>query len=188
MVRGDMRWRMKMDGKWLSASAAFGGVAFFARTLYYFGFVNLADVGILEILLRLVLPMLVLVGYLVLLRGLHLQNPELYSFIAAGYCLVVLIGCFFTGSILRIILGCVWYLVCGGLFVITGLGFLAENRFAGWAMFLGAILRLLFFDMADLISVGMVLEMAELTGICCFGCLPMCYKPEHWVRKKSKVA
>ncbi|MBQ8621187.1 MAG: hypothetical protein IJ422_02610 [Oscillospiraceae bacterium] len=188
MVRGNMRWRMKMDGKWLSASAAFGGVAFFLRALYFFGFMNLADVGIARILFQLALPMIVLVGYFVLLRGLRFSNPEIYSFIAAGYCLLTMIGCFFSGSILRIILGCIWYLICGGLFVITGLGFLGENRFAGWAMFLAAVVRLAAFNLGNLLSIGMILELAELMGLCCFGCMPMCFKPENRVRKRSKIS
>lgn len=179
------RWRMKMDSSWLTASAALGGVAFFLRALYYFGFVNLSDIGLVDLIFKMILPLLTLAVYFVMLRGLRLQAPLVYGILAAVYCVMAMISCIYMGGTLRIVLGCVWYVICGGLFVITALGIISENRFACWAMFLAAVVRLAVFDLGLPIGVDLLPELAELLGICCFACLPMSFKQDRRTRKRS---
>lgn len=180
------RWRMKMDSRWLTASAAFGGVAFFLRAVFYFGIVNLADIGVAELLFRMILPLLTLAAYFVILRGMRLQTPFTYGILGAAYCLMAMINCFYTGSVLRIILGCIWYLICGGLFIITTMGIISENRFACWVLFLAAAVRLIAFDLRASVGIDTILELAELLGICCFALMPLCLKQERRTRKRSK--
>ncbi len=167
-------YRMEMEGRCAITAASLMGLALFLRVFYYFGLVGVNNVGALWLIMGLILPLALEIGFVVLLKGIRLNAPGLYGIIGAAYCLLLLIQSFQYGSVVRIVLGILAYLICGGLvFVVSG-GWLSKE-IGVTALFATAAIRFFVFCLGKYIFslslVAFLPEAAALCGICALGVL-----------------
>ena len=118
------RYQMDFNGKYTRWSLLSMGISFFLFMVYTFGVCNLADAGFFKALFLMLIPAVLAAGYVVMLKIKELNAPGIYGLIGAGLCLCMLISTFFTGSIIRIILGVIWYAVCAVLLLACVGGYL----------------------------------------------------------------
>lgn len=169
-------YRMDFEGGLHFATAALMGVAFFLRAVYYFGFTRPEAVGAWNLIIFLILPMLLEGAFMVLMRGVRYNAPGGYGLLGAGYCLLLMIQSFQSGSIVRVILSVIAYLICGAALV-AATGGLLSREVAATALFVTLAVRFLFFDLSGYIFsfriVGFIQEAAALCGILSLGCLSL---------------
>lgn len=136
---------MDFSGQWVNAFSILCGLSFFLRVEYYFMFVNPTLCSTAEVIFSMILPMLLCVAALVVLKFIRLNAPGVIGIIGAAMCLCLMIGTFFSGNVLRIILAVVFYLAAGGLLVLTVGGFVPTRQFSVIAFSLILLVRILFF-------------------------------------------
>ncbi len=171
-----VRYQMDFKGKWVGASAFAMGAFVFFRMVYYFGLVNLSDCGFGEILFRLILPLLLGVGYVVLMSVMRWNAPGIYGILAAALCLLLIVGSFYTGSFLRILLSLILYFVAGVLLLGTTTGYVPD-KLPAVVLLGGCILgRILLFDLGELRVLPFFLEVSTLSMMVSLLLLPFCLK------------
>lgn len=169
-------YRLDFDGTQHFAAAALMGVAFFLRAVYYFGFTRPETLGAWNLLIFLILPLLVEGSFMVLLKGIRYNAPGVYGILGAVYCLLLMLQSFQSGSVVRIIMSVIAYLICGAALV-TVTGGMLSRGVAVTALFTTLAVRFLFFDLGGYIFsfriVGFIQEAAALCGILSLGCLSL---------------
>jgi hypothetical protein len=172
-------YRMDFEGRPHFAAAALMGVAFFLRAVYYLGFSRPETVGVGNLCLFLILPMLLECAFMVLMRGIRYNAPGVYGILGAAYCLLLMLQSFQFGSMVRLILSVVAYFVCGAALV-TVTGGLLSKGVAVTALFVTLSVRFLFFDLSGYVFsfrvIGFIQEAAALCGILSLGCLSFGFK------------
>ncbi|MBE6924006.1 MAG: hypothetical protein E7466_02035 [Ruminococcaceae bacterium] len=159
------RYRMDLDGKSLNVGLAALGLSFFLRALYYFGCVRIENVGFMELLLWMILPMLLEGALIVLLRVLRLDAPGLYAILAAAFGLVLMLQLIGYGSVLRLVLGILTYLSCGVLILGVAGGFLSK-QIAVAAYLVTALVRFFCFEMVQFVfQLRVIAFVKEITGL-----------------------
>lgn len=115
------RCHIRMQSRWASASAVCMGISVFLRTVYYFGLINLRDLGGFELAMEVILPMLIAASYLIMIKGLQLNSPILFGGLIGVYAAnyLLLMNTNVTG-----IIGGVLLVVTAVLFIVTGLGYI----------------------------------------------------------------
>lgn len=163
--------KVDVDSRNVVYAATLMGASFFMRSVFYFGLSRLEELGAGELLLSMILPMLLELGFLILLRGVRLNVPNVYSSMGAVYCLLLLLQSFGHGSILRTILEIVIYLACAALLVLVGMK-LMKNELAAIAFFAAALVRILF-DLGPYIFkfrlIALLPEAAAISGLLALG-------------------
>lgn len=106
------RYQIDFNGKWIRWSLFSMAISFFFFMLYTFGVSNLATVGFFKAVFVMLLPTVLTACYVVFLKIKELNAPGIFGLIGAGICLGALIGTFYSGSAIRIIIGLIWYPVC----------------------------------------------------------------------------
>ena len=184
-----VRFRIDFGSKWLGAAAFFGGLGFFLLCVYYFGFVNLFDCNILQILFYMLVPMVALAGMVILLHVVHLDSAQLVIAGAGIFSLLMLIRSFSYGSVLSVILGVVWYAAAALVCLLTLTGFFKEKGFMAAAMLVPAVFRIVFVDLFQYVLtlslISFVQELAMLSGLTCFGITALCFIPVQPKRKSE---
>lgn len=170
------RYRMDFGGKWLHAYCLLCGLSFFLRVAYYFMLINPAECPTSEVIFCMILPLLLTAASMVVLKYFKLNAPGIMGIIGTLMCLSLLVGTFFGGSVIRILLAFVLYLGAGALLFLTVLGFVPTHQFAVLAFFLILLIRVLFFRPGFSIS-GWVLEASELTMLVSLILLPVTMIP-----------
>lgn len=167
------RYHTDFDSKGVSACAALMGVAFFLRVVYYFGFSRTETVGIGELLMMLIFPMVLEAVFMIVLRGVRLDAPGLYGILSAVYCVLLILQSLQYGSVLRMILAIIAYVVCGGIFLAVTAGLLSKE-ISVTLFFLTAVVRFCFVLKPYILSLHLVAFLPEAAGLCvvvALGCL-----------------
>lgn len=173
------RYHMDFTGKWAKASGICMGASLFLLAVYYFCVTPFGDHGVMEILFCLCLPLIASVAYVVLLRVLRWDAPGIYGILGALLCLSFLVGVFFSGSVVRIILGVVWYALCA-LVLLAALGGYLPGKLPSSAVFgISIAIRLIFFDIGKLGLAQWIGEGATLCAMASLVCLPMALVSVH---------
>ena len=176
-----VRYHIDFRGRGISPSAFFAGFSFFLLAVYYFGIVNLRDYGVGRLLFSLILPMVLLAAFMVMLVGIHFPVTPVYGALGALYCLLMVIRAFSYGNVLLMILGIVWYILAGALYLGTSLGLLSGSGLMTAAFLIPVVFRLVFVDVGGYILkkdlVGFLPEAAALSGLAAFALLALCMKP-----------
>lgn len=159
-------YHMDFEGKGLATAAVLMGLAFFLRMVYYFGFTSTETVGLAELILFLILPLVLEAGFIVLLRGVRLNISLVYGILGAVYCALLIAQSLYYGSILRMVLGIIAYVLCGGLLVVVSLGLLSKD--IAVTMCVGtAVVRLAVFDLKPyFLELNLVAFLSEAAAIC----------------------
>ena len=171
------RYHIKFSGAWYNASCVFMGMSLFLMAIYYLGLTALADHGAAKSIFCLFLPLAATGGYIVLLRVLRWDAPGIYAMLGAFLCLLMIIGLFFTGNVIRILLGILWYAVCGFLLLAYAAGFLPEKLPVGVVFGIAIAVRVLFFSLGKLSLIGWIGEGATLFALAGLLCLPRLLVP-----------
>lgn len=131
-------------GKWGNAAAAWMGLSFFLRMVDYFGLRNLNDVPGGEIVFSVVLPLVISVGFILMLKLPRLNHPMAAAGLAAGFSLNYFLAeqMHFGG-----ILSAIALLAMAGLVVAAVLGYIPQRKWLLWTA-MGALgIRVLFVDL-----------------------------------------
>ena len=149
--------RLAAKGKWGSGAAAWMGLSFFLRMVYYFGFQNLNDVPGGEIACSVVLPLILSAAFILVLK----IQKFTYPIAAAGLSVAAAANYFlcermdFGGVISGI---CV--LALAGLILAAVLGYIPERKWLLWTAIAALAVRVVFVDVF-----GYILPLNELNLI-----------------------
>lgn len=141
-------------GTWGQRAAAWMGLSFFLRMVYYFGFMNLKDVPTGEIVFSVVLALTISVAFILVLKLKKLNHPMA----AAGLCVAFAVNYFLTeqmnfGGVVSAIL----VLAMAGMILAAVLGYVPERKWLLWTGMAVVVFRLLFVDVF-----GYILPLTEL--------------------------
>ena len=168
---------LEPEGKWSHRAAAWMGLAFFLRMVYYFGFKNLTDIPGGEVFLSVVLPLIISVAFILVLKLPKLPMLN-YPITVASLSLAVAVNYFFMermnfGGVLS---GLLILAVAGGILAAV-LGYIPEQKWLLWAAMAALIFRVLFVDLfgyilpltqIDLIAyVPMASNLFGAAAVCC---------------------
>lgn len=158
------KYHMDPEGKYHVGTAALMGASFFLRAAYYFGFTRPESAGGWTLLVFLILPMLLEAAFMVMLRGIKLDLPGIYGIMGAAYCMLLILQSFQLGSVVRIILAIIGFVVCGGALVGVGWGFLSKSL-GVTALLMTFGVRLLAFDLRFLLRLRLIVFIREAAGL-----------------------
>lgn len=149
-------------GTWGERAAAWMGLSFFLRMVYYFGFMNLKDVPTGEIVFSVVLALAISVAFILVLKLKKLNHPMA----AAGLCVAFGVNYFLTermnfGGVVSGIL----VLAMAGMILAAVLGYIPERKWLLWTGMAVVVFRLLFVDVF-----GYILPLTELKLIAYIPC------------------
>lgn len=167
------QYKMDFEGRGVQWSAVCMGVAIFLSALYYLGIRNMKDVGGLELLVCLWLPVIAGVAYLVLLRIVRFNAPGVYAIFGAAFCAILILSSFVSGSALRMIIGIPAYLICGAALLIVVGGYFPARLPAVLLFGIAIGLRVILFDLGRLSITQWIEEGAQLFMLAAFMFLPL---------------
>lgn len=170
------RYRMDFGSKAARLSTLFIGGSLFLLAVHYFLLRELSSVKAAEAIFKLTLPILLSVAFIVLGRILKLNAPGLFAIVGAAFCLVLMISAFSSGSLLRGVLGGIWYILCAVVLLGTAGGFLPGTQPAT-VMFAVALIIRLVFDLRLRGISNWVYELSGLLLIAALMCLPRSFQP-----------
>ena len=154
--------RLASRGKWGNLAAAWMGLSFFLRMVWYFGLMNFNDLAGGEIALRVVIPLVISICFILMLKikafGMPLAAGSMAVVYAVSYffCENMNLGGVFSGILL---------LATAGLILASVLGYVPERKWLLWAAVITAAFRLIFVDL-----LGYILPLSELKP---FAYIPM---------------
>lgn len=170
------RYRMNFQCKASYFSTVCVGASLFLLSLYYFLIRELSSITVAEAIFSLTVPMILSIGFIVLMRFVKLDAPGLFAIICTVMLLFLMIGLFSAGSVIRAILGCVWYALCALILIGTAGGYL-PGKLPATLMFSAAILARVVFFTIRLRGIGsMVLEGSSLLLLLALASLPRCFQ------------
>lgn len=149
-----MSCRLAARGKWGNLAAAWMGLSFFLRMVYYFGLMNFNDLPGSEIAFRVALPLLVSVAFILMLKVRVLGDPR----IAGGLACLFAVNYFFaeTMSFGGVVSG-ILVLGCAVLILLASLGYVPERKWLIWAGLASLLFRVVFVDVF-----GYILPLSEI--------------------------
>ena len=140
----NMLCRLSVEEKWTGRAAAWMGLAFFLRMVYYFGLVNLNDVPGMELAFCVILPLVISVAFILMLKLRSLCRPVA----AAALALAFAVNYFFAEQMsLGGIVSGVLVLGLAGLILAAVLGYIPERKWLLWAGAAALGFRVLFVDL-----------------------------------------
>ena len=153
----DTQCRLDAKGKWGCRAAAWMGLSFFLRMVYYFGLMNLKDVPGMEVAFSVVLPLIVSVALILMLK-----LPKLnYPIAAGGLSVAFAVNYFFMERMnFAGVLSGILVLAVAGLILAAVLGYIPERRWLLWAAMAALAFRVLFVDVF-----GYILPLTQLNPV-----------------------
>ena len=174
--------RLNARGTWGERAAAWMGLSFFLRMVYYFGLMNLNDIPGFEIVFSVVLPLIISVAFILVLKLPKLTHPM----VAAGLSVAFGVNYFFTeqmnfGGVLCAIL----VLAMAGMILAAILGFIPERKWLLWTGMAVMAFRVLFVDLigcllplSELKLIAYIPRASNLFGVLAVACLCAALEPE----------
>ena len=162
-------------GTWGERAAAWMGLSFFLRMVYYFGFMNLKDVPTGEIVFSVVLALTISVAFILMLKLKKLNHPMA----AAGLGLAFAVNYFLTeqmnfGGVVSGIL----VLAMAGMILAAVLGYIPERKWLLWTVMAVVVFRVLFVDLfgyllplSELKVIAYIPRASNLFGVMALACL-----------------
>ena len=149
-----MQCRLDTKSKFGIWAAAWMGLSFFLRMVYYFGLMNLKDVPGGEIAFSVVLPLIISVAFILMLKLPMLNYP-----IAAGALAVAFAVNYFFMEQMNVggVLSGILVLAVAGMILAAVLGYIPERKWLLWAAAAALGFRVLFVDLF-----GYILPLTEL--------------------------
>lgn len=170
------RYGMVFNGNWANLCMGSIGISFFLRMLYYFGIVNLQDVGGGELFIQLILPLLVFTIYIILFRVLKWNAPGIYAIVGSVICLLLMIWNFSSGDILRILLSIIVYLAAAVLLLGTAGGYLPSKTIVSGVFAVILFFRVLLYTKGQSGIPACIMEFSSVLMILSLWALTFCFK------------
>lgn len=170
------RYQMDFGGKFIRWTLLNMAISFFLFMFYTFGVSNLADAGFFKAVFVMLIPAGLSAVYVVLLKIKELNAPGIFGLIGAGICLCMMISTFFTGSVIRIILGVVWYAICAILLLASVGGYLPSVTPSTVVFGVAAVVRSIILLFVGTGLTGFVLDLAGIFAIIALLFLPLSLK------------
>jgi len=180
-----VRYGMDFTCKWSGLCIILMGLSFFLRIVYYFGLVNLEDIGGGEVFGCLILPLIVCGTFIILFRALKWNAPGIYAILGAFLCILLLIWNFSSGDGLRIILSVPAYIASAIILLATAGGYIPTKLPAALLLAVIFLCRSCFYSFDDSGLVSLVLEISVLSMIASLVVLSLCFTP-HISAKEHK--
>ena len=115
------RYRIHIEGKAITASYVWMGMAFFCQMISFFVFGHPQSIPIRDYILFLILPSLLEIGWVILLRFMRWNAAGILMMVGAAFSLLLMVQNCFSGGTGYIALSVLGYLVAiGGSFMIIG--------------------------------------------------------------------
>lgn len=160
------RNNMDCDGKAHVFFTALMGAAFFLRMAFYFGFTRPEEAGAWSLIVFLILPALLEIGYMVMVRGLKMDMLKIYGIMGAACCLLLMLQAFTVGGLARILLAIPAYLLCGAAVYGVCWGYLHKSLGITVLVVIAGI-RLFIFDLTDyILTLRIIPFIREAAGVC----------------------
>lgn len=140
------------NSKWARYAAAAMGGSFFLRMVYYFGLVNLKDVGGGALFAGLILPALTAAVFVLAIKLPKLNHPAVFPALSV----IVAVNYFFTATGTGAIVSGVLQLLCVGLYLALCLGKLPKPELLPIASLAVLAVRVVFADL-----LGFLLPLAQ---------------------------
>ena len=168
-----VRYRLNLQSGALTASAFFAGLSIFCIALYYIVLGDFGALGAGKLIGSVILPLLWLIGYAVLVKGVGLNMPFVYGVMGAVWCMFMV---FWGGTVLGSILGAIVYILCGAALVATTMGLIPGKFYLAAAFGVLALIQLFWHDLAAYIIplklqdylplLARISGVAALSGLC----------------------
>ena len=169
------RYVMNPDGKWTRASVLCMAGGLFTLAVYYFGLRGLISVGFLEAVFCLFLPLILMAGYIALIHFMKWNAPGLFAIMGLLLCVFLFFGTFGSGSVLRIILGVIWYPLCALILVACAGGYLPGKQPAVYAFPIAIFFRIIL-NLGRIGLFGWVYEISAMLTLAALACLMMSFE------------
>lgn len=173
------RYVMNPDGKWTKSSLLCMAGALVTLLLYYFGLRGLISVGFLEAVFCLFLPMILMVGFIVLIRFMRWNAPGLLAIIGLLLCVFLFFGTFGSGSFLRIILGVIWYPLMALILIACAGGYLPGKKPAVYAFAVAMVFRVIL-NLGRIGLFGWIYELSAILTLAALACLMMGFEEKKF--------
>ncbi len=168
-----VRYRLDLHSGAVTASAFFAGLSIFCIALCYIVLGDIGSLGAGTLIGSVILPLLWLIGYVVLLKGVGLNMPFVYGVMGAVWCLFMV---FWGGTILGSIFGAIVYILCGAALVATTMGLIPGKYYLAAAFGVLVLIQLFWHDIAAYIIplkikdylplLARISGVASLSGLC----------------------
>ena len=174
-LRKSMTCHLDNRGPWCERAAAWMGLSFFLRMVYYFGFMNLKDVPGFEIAFSVILSLIISVAFILVLKLPRLRHPIVAASLAVAYG----VDYFFVermnfGGVVTAIL----VLALTGMILAAVLGYVPQRKWLLWAAMGVLCARVLFVDLigyvlplSDLKLIAYIPKASNLFGVAAVCCL-----------------
>ena len=173
------RYHVDFKSKWIEVCPLLMGLGFFATLVYYFAITTIQDVPVIEAIAAIVSGVLVAAAFVVCVTCLHLNAPGLYAILGAVQCVAIILLTIATAGAVRIVLAILWYLLAGGVLVLTAGGYLPGRLLAGLMFLIPIPIRFFFFDLGKLGLLQWVRELSVLFIWAGIGCIAMSFTKGH---------
>lgn len=151
--------------KWAGICAALMGIGFFLQAIHYFAIQNFSDCSVGEVILCLILPLLSSGAWMLFLRLLPVHHGKIYGVLGALICLVLMLQGFYSGSVVRAVVGVIWYLAAGAALILVTFGYLPYKILIPPVFVLPVALRILIVLQAYVATEEYLKGMREYAGI-----------------------
>ncbi len=171
------RYTMNFKGKWMNRCAAAMGISLFIRVVYFFGLMNFAECGVMQILFDMVLTMGLCMAFSVYIGAVRRNAPGLYAIMGCGFLVLMMITTFTSGDALRIILAILAY--SGACVVLLGTvgGYVPGRMLVTLTLLLPIAIRFFCYDLGKLSLFAWVLEISRLLVMVSLLCFVWSLKP-----------
>ena len=173
-MRDKTRVHIDFSGKWAGVAPALAGFGFFLYCVYYFGFTNLIDCSILEILFQMLLPMVLLAAFTVLWQMKRYDAFHVYTLMGGLYCVAMFFRVFAYSSVILMIVEGIMYAAAAVIcfLVVSGKTKNFQNITRVIVIALAIRLLIVLFQYVFTLSLfSLVREIAALSGFAVFAAM-----------------
>ena len=173
MIKQNKYIMLDFDGKWAKNSLLLTAASIFLLMVYYFGIINMAEIGFLQVVFGAFLPLLLSIGYFVFLYILKWNAPGIFGMAGAVICALLAVSSLFTGDVLRIIFAFACYAIAAGTLLLYVSGRLRNTSFCVAVFVIPAVLRIVPFGLGRIGSAEMFLDGSAVCLLAALACIPM---------------
>ena len=173
MIKQSKFIQMDFESKWARNSLLLMAASVFLLMVYYFGLVNLSEVGFLQVVFGAILPLILSIGYFVYLYVLKWNTPGICGLAGAAFCVLLAVSSLFTGDILRIIFAFACYAIAAGVLLLHVAGSLRNTSLCVAVFLISAVLRIVPFGIGRIGSAEMFLDGSAVCLLCALACIPL---------------
>lgn len=168
------KWvQVDFESKWSRNALLLMAASTFLHLVYYFGLVNMSDLGFFGVVFLVILPLLLGIGSMAFLYILKWNAPGLVGLAGAAFCILLAVGSLFTGDFLRILLSVVGYAIAAGVLLLHVGGSLRNTSLCVAVFLIPAAARVVLFDLG---RIGITELFREASVLCLLGalaCIPL---------------